>query len=198
MPANCSAKAASARAWATRMALEFPCPSPVSLLPSSMPWGTDPLDLKWLATTTKFFPVRGAETTGANSWARGWRARPVNAGSSRIFDSPTGSMVARRYMKATRMTSSSAGTAAGLGTWAHTCSPACALSASTRAFSAPSRSCPAPAATGFSISSSATTSAPIALMACTIFVCWFSKAARDHAPRTLHFFAVTKAPSRSG
>ena len=35
-------------------------------------------------------------------------------------------------------------------------------------------------------------------MAATILACWLAKASREKAPRTLHFFAVTKAPVRSG
>ena len=54
----------------------------------------EPFDLKWLATTTKEAGADLSPVTRANSWARGWRARPVNAGSSWISEGPTGATVA--------------------------------------------------------------------------------------------------------
>ena len=101
-------------------------------------------------------------------------------------------------MNATRMTSSSAGTTGGEGTNVHTFDPTASFRAATRRARDASRSVPTPTATGFSISSRATTSAPRALIADTIFASWAAKASREYAPRTLHFLVVTKAPVRSG
>ena len=96
------------------------------------------------------------------------------------------------------MTSSDAGTVLGEGTYAQVPDPAALLRASTRRARDASRSVPTPTATGFSISSRATTSAPRELIAETILASWFAKASCENAPRTLHFLAVTKAPVRSG
>jgi hypothetical protein len=99
-------------------------------------------------------------------------------------------------MKAVRMTSSSAGSAAGDGTKAQTSEPAAALRAVTRLPSASSRSLPN--AAEFSISSRETTSASSALIAATIFVSWRSRLSCVAAPRASQpLLTVSGVPERS-
>ena len=82
-----SANATSACACLTREALDAPWPSPWSAS-SPVP---EPLDLKWF--TMAMNADESCAPTFLKAWASGWRAFE-NAGSSRIFDAPTGAAAA--------------------------------------------------------------------------------------------------------
>ena len=77
-----SANATSAFACLTREALDAPWPSPWSAS-SPVP---EPFDLKWFTIARN--ACESFSPTFLKAWASGWRAFE-NAGSSRIFASPT-------------------------------------------------------------------------------------------------------------